>query len=49
MYEVNFTKSAKESLFRIDRKIAARITKKVEWLGENFDLKFYKQGLEIGG
>ena len=38
MYEINFTKSAKESLLKIDKQIARRIIRKIEWLGENFDL-----------
>lgn len=38
MYEINFTKTAKEGLFKLDREVARRIIRKIEWLGENFDL-----------
>ena len=38
MYEISFTKSAKEELFKLDKEVAKRIIRKIEWLGENFDL-----------
>jgi len=37
IYDINFTKTAKESLLKIDKSVIKRILSKIEWLGENFD------------
>ncbi len=37
-YSVKFTKTAKESLLKLEKEIGRRILHKIEWLSENFDM-----------
>lgn len=37
MYEVEFKLEAQEDLTRLDKHVAQRILKKIQWLAENFD------------
>jgi len=37
MYAVEFKLEAQEDLARLDKQVAQRILKKIQWLAENFD------------
>ena len=37
MYELKFTKSAVNSLKKIDKPVVRRIVRKIEWIAENID------------
>jgi len=43
MYKVIFTPEAEDDLDRLDKSIAERVVKKIEWLGQHAETVFHHQ------